>query len=57
MLAEVTGVDLDSRSIDASCPGAGIRQIRFDYLVVATGGQPSYFGHDEFATYAQVSRT
>ena len=52
MLAEVTGVDLDSRSVDASCPGADIRKIPFDYLVIATGGQPSYFGHDEFATHA-----
>jgi NADH:ubiquinone reductase (H+-translocating) len=25
---------------------------RFDYLVVATGTRPSYFGHDEFAQYA-----
>src|SRR3979411_2356426 len=52
MLAEVTGVDLKSRSIEASCPGVGIRKIQFDYLVIATGMQPSYFGHDEFARYA-----
>ena len=52
MLAEVTGVDLNSRSIDASCPGLGIRKMQFDYLVIATGMRPSYFGHDEFARYA-----
>jgi len=52
MLAEVTGVDLKSRSVDASCPGIGIRKILFDYLVIAAGMQPSYFGHDEFAKYA-----
>jgi NADH:quinone reductase (non-electrogenic) len=52
MLAEVTGVDLNSRSIDASSPGVGIRRIQFDYLIVATGMRPSYFGHDEFARYA-----
>ena len=52
MLAEVTGVDLNSRSVDASCPGVGIRKIEFDYLIIATGMQPSYFGHDEFAKYA-----
>jgi NADH dehydrogenase len=52
MLAEVTGVDLKSRSVDASCPGIGIRKIPFDYLVIAAGMQPSYFGHDEFAKYA-----
>jgi NADH:quinone reductase (non-electrogenic) len=52
MLAEVTGVDLNSRSVDASCPGVGTRKIKFDYLIIATGMQPSYFGHDEFAKYA-----
>jgi NADH dehydrogenase len=57
MLAEVTGVDLKSRSVDASCPGVGLRKIQFDYLVVATGTRPSYFGHDEFAKYAPGLKT
>jgi NADH:ubiquinone reductase (H+-translocating) len=52
MLGEVTGLDMNSRSVEASCPGVGIRKIQFDYLVIATGMQPSYFGHDEFAKYA-----
>ena len=52
LLAEVTGVDVASRTIDASAPGLGVRKIAFDYLVVATGMRPSYFGHDEFARYA-----
>src|SRR5271155_742023 len=52
MFAEVTGVDLKSRSIEAVFPGAGDRRIAFDYLVIAAGTQPSYFGHDEFARYA-----
>jgi NADH:quinone reductase (non-electrogenic) len=52
LLAEVTGVDVASRTIEASAPGAGVRKIAFDYLVVATGMRPSYFGHDEFARYA-----
>jgi NADH:ubiquinone reductase (H+-translocating) len=52
MLAEVTGVDMASRTIEASCPGVGVRKIPFDYLVIATGMRPSYFGHDEFARYA-----
>ena len=52
LLAEVTGVDVTSRTIDAATPGAGVRKIAFDYLVVATGTRPSYFGHDEFARYA-----
>ena len=57
MLAEVTGVYLNSRSIDASCPGTGIRRLQFDYLIVATGMRPSYFGHDEFAKYAPGLKT
>ena len=52
LLAEVTAVDVASRTIEASYPGVGLRQIAFDYLVVATGMRPSYFGHDEFAQYA-----
>src|ERR1700741_4398100 len=52
LLAEVTGVDVASRTIKASSPGAGVHNIAFDYLVVATGMHPSYFGHDEFAQYA-----
>src|SRR5271155_5167224 len=52
LLAEVTGASLADRTIDASTPGVGVRKIAFDYLVVATGMRPSYFGHDEFARYA-----
>jgi NADH dehydrogenase len=52
VLAEVTGVDVSARSVDASCPGAGNHKIGFDYLIIATGMRPSYFGHDEFARYA-----
>src|SRR4051812_40398728 len=40
MLGEVIGVDFNSRSIDASCPGVGVRKIQFDYLVIAAGMQP-----------------
>jgi NADH:ubiquinone reductase (H+-translocating) len=57
LLAEVTGVDVASRTIEASSPGAGVRKIAFDYLVVATGMRPSYFGHDEFARYAPALKS
>jgi NADH dehydrogenase len=52
VLGEVTGVNLNSRTVDASCPGLGTRKVPFDFLVVGTGMRPSYFGHDEFAQYA-----
>jgi NADH:ubiquinone reductase (H+-translocating) len=57
LLAEVVGVDLESRSVDANGPGIGIKKIGFDYLVVAAGMQSSYFGHDEFAEHAPCLKT
>jgi NADH:ubiquinone reductase (H+-translocating) len=52
VLGEVTNIDLNSRTVDATCSGVSARKFPFDYLVVATGMRPSYFGHDEFAQYA-----
>jgi NADH:ubiquinone reductase (H+-translocating) len=52
LLAEATSVDLNARSVGVVLPGIGNREIRFDYLVIAAGTRPSYFGHDEFARYA-----
>src|SRR5580700_3694455 len=52
MLGEVVGVDLNARSIDVSEPGVGVGKVPFDYLIIATGMRPSYFGHDEFAKFA-----
>src|ERR1700758_1178162 len=40
LLAEVTGVDIASRTIEAAPPGLSVRKIAFDYLVVATGMRP-----------------
>jgi NADH dehydrogenase len=57
ILAEVTGVGAASRAIEASSPGAGVHKIAFDYLVIATGMHPSYFGHDEFAPYAPALKS
>jgi NADH:quinone reductase (non-electrogenic) len=57
LLGEVIGVSLADRTVDASCPGAGIRKIAFDFLLVATGMRPSYFGHDEFAQCAPGLKT
>ena len=57
MMAEVTGVDLNSHSLDTLCPVAGTRKMTFDYLVIATGMRPSYFGHDEFARHTPGLKT
>ena len=52
MLGEVVGIDLNTRTVEASDAAGGSRNLPFDFLVVATGMRPSYFGHDEFAQYA-----
>jgi NADH dehydrogenase len=52
MLAEVTAIDLSSRSVGVSYPTSGAHKIPFDFLIIAAGMQSSYFGHDEFARYA-----
>jgi len=52
MLAKVSSVDLASRYVLAEG-----RRIAFDYLVVATGAQHAYFGHDDWAAYAPGLKT
>ena len=52
MLAEVTAVDLNARSVSVSYSASGAHTIAFDFLIIAAGMQSSYFGHDEFAKYA-----
>src|SRR6476660_535114 len=52
MLAEVTAVDLNARSVSVFYSASGAHKIAFDFLVIAAGMQSSYFGHDEFAEYA-----
>ena len=57
LLAEVVGVDLESRSVEVEYSNIGTKKINFDYLVIAAGAQPSYFGHNEFARYAPCLKT
>ena len=57
LLGEATGVDLNARTVTVTTPGLGVRKIPFDFLVIAAGVQPSYFGHDEFAAYAPALKT
>jgi NADH dehydrogenase len=57
-LAEVTGFDLDQRVVQATT-AAHLRNlaIPYDSLIVATGVNQSYFGHDELARYAPGMKT
>ena len=47
MLANVAGVDVSRKEVIAEG-----RRIPFDKLVIATGAQHAYFGHDDWGKYA-----
>src|ERR1700677_1378793 len=52
MLGSMTGVDAASKQVIVDVDDkTGIR-ISYDYLILATGATHSYFGHNEFATFA-----
>jgi NADH dehydrogenase FAD-containing subunit len=52
VLGEVTGVEKDQRCVFVnSVDRQGVR-INYDYLILATGAQNSYMGHDEFARFS-----
>src|SRR5690348_3762785 len=48
VMAEVTGIDRNLRQVITE-PG---HAYPFDYLVLASGATHSYFGHEEWATFA-----
>src|SRR5215470_17849116 len=54
MLAEVTGVDKDRRCVYLN---HGDQPHTYDYLVLATGAQGSYFGNDAWAAFAPAMKT
>jgi NADH dehydrogenase len=47
LMEKVLGIDAKERLVQAE-----FGEVRYDYLVIATGAQHSYFGHDEWAAYA-----
>ena len=47
MLAEVTGIELGARTVRLADG-----ELRYDYLLIATGASHSYFGRDEWAPLA-----
>ena len=57
MLAEVSGLSEDGRSVLTCSPGIGATEVAFDHLILAPGMQVNYFGHDEFARYAPSLKT
>jgi NADH dehydrogenase len=56
LLGEVEGIDLSAQTVTSRL--MDMRTITpFDSLIVAAGAQQSYFGHDEFATFAPGMKT
>ncbi|GAA2050095.1 NAD(P)/FAD-dependent oxidoreductase [Catenulispora yoronensis] len=51
LVGEVTGIDLDARTVTSRVLGRS-RTTPYDSLVVAAGSGQSYFGNDGFAEYA-----
>jgi NADH:ubiquinone reductase (H+-translocating) len=51
-LVEVTGVDPDRREVTFTSADGRRQTTTYDYLVLATGVEQSYFGHDEYAPFA-----
>jgi NADH dehydrogenase FAD-containing subunit len=54
MLAEISGVDKDRRCVYLN---HGDQPHPYDYLVLATGVQGSYFGNDAWAAFAPTMKT
>ena len=52
VLGDVTGIDLDGRSVTVAQSGGREARVPYDTLVVAAGARHSYFGHDEWAPLA-----
>jgi NADH dehydrogenase len=52
VLAKVSGIDVERHEVVAEN-----RRIAFDHLIVATGTQHAYFGHDEWAATAPGLKT
>ena len=56
-LAEVTGFDLENRTVAAVRPLGTALTLPYDSLIVASGSTTSYFGHDELAEHSLPMKT
>jgi len=55
-LGNVTAIDIDEQIVHATRP-FGELAIPYDSLIVAAGGNGTYFGHDEFSQFAPGMKT
>lgn len=57
MLGEVDEIDPGRRTVTLTGAGGGRRDVGFDFLVVAVGAEPGYFGHDDWARHLFPMKT
>src|ERR1700675_3001259 len=57
IMGEVTGVDKAQRCVFVNDADRANVSVPYDYLVLATGVRPSYFGHNEFEKFAPSLKT
>ena len=53
LMAEVTGIDTSAQRVLLS----NAEPVHYDYLIIATGSEASYFGHDEWEAVAPGLKT
>lgn len=57
VLGEAVNVDLDAQTVRIVHGAGEALDLVYDYLIVAAGTRPSYFGRDEFAAFAPSLKT
>jgi NADH dehydrogenase FAD-containing subunit len=57
LMGEVVGVDKEKQFVFVTNPDRERVPIHYDYLILATGGTHSYFGHPEFEQFAPGLKT
>ncbi|MHA0289837.1 NAD(P)/FAD-dependent oxidoreductase [Mycobacterium sp. C3-094] len=57
LLGEAVRLDPEARRVTARRPDDSTFELDYDYLVIAAGMRQSYFGHEEFATWAPGMKT
>src|SRR5438128_8077799 len=57
IMGEVTGVDKAQRCVFVNDADREHVPVPYDYLILATGVRPSYFGHNEFEKFAPSLKT
>jgi NADH:ubiquinone reductase (H+-translocating) len=56
LMAEVTGIEVDAKSVQLGGPVAA-QTLHYDQLLVASGATHAYFGHQEWAAHAPGLKT